>query len=49
MQVLALVYLPIGLYRGLRADDVRTEMMFLAVGALLFLWGRWLQTRHVRG
>jgi hypothetical protein len=46
MQVLALTYLPIGLYRGFTAGDLRGEMVFLAFGTLLFLGGRWIESRR---
>ena len=48
MQVVALAYLPIGLYRGLTGNDLRGEMMFLATGGLLFLCGRWIERREAR-
>jgi hypothetical protein len=49
LQVLALIYLPLGLYLGLESDDLRTEMIYLAAGAAMFLAGRWLQVRATRG
>lgn len=49
MQLIGLVYLPIGLFRGLQTADVRGEMGFLAAGAGMFLLGRWLQVRVTRG
>lgn len=48
LQILGLLYLPIGLYRGLTSDDLRGEMVFLAIGALLFLAGRYIEARGRR-
>lgn len=49
LQLIGLVYLPIGLFRGLQSADLRGEMVFLAAGAGMFLLGRWLQSRATRG
>jgi len=45
MQVTGLAWLPVGLYRGWAADDLRAEMTFLVAGACLFLLGRWVESR----
>jgi hypothetical protein len=49
LQLIGLLYLPIGLIRGLQTADQRGEMVFLAAGAGMFLLGRWLQARVTRG
>lgn len=48
LQLLALVIVGSSLLVGLIYDEIRTELAVAAVGAALFLLGRWLQSREER-
>lgn len=45
LQFLGLVVTGIGLFAGVGTGNVRRELLSLAFGAVLFLAGRWLQSR----
>ncbi len=45
LQLLALALVGGGLLVGLFYDEIRAELAICAVGAALFLLGRWLQGR----
>ncbi len=46
LQVLSLVIVGTALLVGLVYDEIRTEVGMLGVGGALFLFGRWLESRH---
>ena len=48
LQVLALVMVGSSLLLGMAYDRIRLELAVAAVGAVLFLLGRWLQAREGR-
>lgn len=48
LQVMALILVAAALPVGMIYNAVRTEVAMLAVGAGLFLFGRWLQSRAAR-
>jgi len=45
LQVLALVIVGTGLLIGVAYDQVRIELGMLGVGAAVFLFARWLESR----
>lgn len=45
LQVVALILVAISLPVGLIYNEIRTEVMMMAIGGGLFLVGRWLQRR----
>ena len=49
LQFLALVLVGSGLLIGLVYNQIRVELAICAVGGVLFLLGRWLQSRHGHG
>jgi len=48
LQVLALVIVGASLLLGLTYNQIRMELAFSAFGGVLFLLGRWLQSRERR-
>jgi len=48
LQLLALALVGSSLLIGLVYNEVRTELAVCAVGGVLFLFGRWLQSRPDR-
>lgn len=48
LQLLALAIVGSSLLVGLVSDQIRAELAVAAVGAVLFLLGRWLQSRERR-
>lgn len=46
LQFAGMVLLPVGLSIGLFANDVRTEVKLLFIGALLFLVGRLISRKE---
>ena len=49
LQVLALVIVGTGLLVGVVYDQIRVELGMLGVGAAVFLFARWLESRGGRG
>jgi hypothetical protein len=48
LQLLALALVGSGLLVGLIYNEIRTELAICAVGGVMFLLGRWLQSRQGR-
>ncbi|HEX4965842.1 MAG TPA: hypothetical protein VF173_33850 [Thermoanaerobaculia bacterium] len=48
LQVLALVIVGSSLVLGMMYDQIRLELAVAAAGGVLFLMGRWLQSREGR-
>lgn len=48
LQLLALAIVGSSLLLGLASNEIRTELAVAAGGAVLFLFGRWLQGRAGR-
>jgi hypothetical protein len=48
LQLLALALVGSGLLIGLVYNQVRAELAVCAVGGVMFLFGRWLQSRQGR-
>ncbi|HZU96339.1 MAG TPA: hypothetical protein VFF73_06600 [Planctomycetota bacterium] len=42
LQLLGLVLLPVGLVAGVSSGDTRTELVLLAVGGIIFAFGKFV-------